>query len=112
MSARLLRVAEAGAARLADALRLVAVEPLEERRQLRDDVADVDEFLVELRPALLAVPLEAVHLAGLALLLDHEPDGVLRPPRRVRHARRQQEDLPLPDRDVDDLPPVLHLQDY
>src|SRR5207237_9055370 len=102
MSARLLRVAEAGAARLADALRLVAVEPLEQRRQLRDDVADVDELLVQLRPALLAVPLEAIHLAGLPLLLDHQPDGVGRPARRVRHPGRQQEDLALADWAVPD----------
>src|SRR6266540_2981213 len=60
-------IGEPRATLLAHAFRLVAEESREQRRQLRDDVRDVGEFFVQLVPALLTVPLEPVHLTGLAL---------------------------------------------
>src|SRR5206468_10805800 len=108
---RFLRIREPRATLRALPLRLVAVEACEQRRQLRDDVRDVGELLVQLVATLLAVPLEAVVLARFALLLDDKPDGVRRAPRRVRHPGRQEKDFALADRNVHDLPPVQHLQD-
>ena len=43
--------------------------------------------------AALAVPLKTVELAGAPLALDHESDGVGAALRRMRHPRRQQQDL-------------------
>src|SRR5687767_7826631 len=84
-----------------------AEEPLEHRRQLLLDVGDPDEFLVELVAAVLAIPLKAVALTGAARALDDEAHGIRGPPRRMRHVRRQQEDLTLVDGDVDAFA-VLH----
>src|SRR4051794_5604915 len=82
-------------------IRAVAEETIEHRRQLRFDVRDLDELLVELRVAVLAVPLEPVTLALAAHAFDHEADGVRGAARGVRQVRRQQEDLSLADRNVD-----------
>ena len=68
---------------------------------------DLDELFVELRAAVLAVPLEAVELAGAARALDDQAHGVGGAPRRVRHVGRQQEDLAFADRHVHALA-VLH----
>ena len=58
-------------------------------------------------PQLLAVPLKAVELARAPLALDHEPHRVGAALRRMRHARRQQQDLAFADRHIDAVP-VLH----
>ena len=75
-----------------------AEEAVEHRRQLGFDVRDFDELLVQLRAAVLAVPLEAIELAGAARALDDQAHGVGGAARRVRHVRRQQEDLAFADR--------------
>src|SRR5579883_2569201 len=74
------------------------VEALEHRRQLLLDVRQLDEFLVQELPAAVAVPLEAVALAGSAPPLDDEADRVGGPLRGMRHVRRQQQDFSLADR--------------
>src|SRR5215469_1195257 len=77
------------------------IEALEDRRQLLLDVGQLDEFLMQQLAAALAVPLEAVALAGVAPPLDDKADRVGGPLRRMRQIRRQQQHLPLSDRYVD-----------
>src|SRR5262245_2874323 len=77
------------AAHAAGEMRGRAEETFEDRRQLRLDVGDLGEFLVQLVAAGLAVPLEAVALAGPPDALDHQANGVGGPARRMRHVRRQ-----------------------
>src|SRR6185312_14954530 len=76
---------------------LTGVEALEHRRQLLLDVCQLDELLVQQLVAALAVPLEAVALAGPTPPLDDEADRVGGPPRGMRHVRGQQQDLTLAD---------------
>src|SRR5262245_59380324 len=94
------------AARLAGAQGPVGVHLLQHRLELRAEVADVQRRLVQHRPALRAVPAEAIDVALGARALHHHADGVRPALRRVRHQRRQQEDVPLLHRDVA-RPPVL-----
>src|SRR5688572_3300403 len=72
-------------------------ESLENRRQLRFDVGDLGEFFVKFVAAAFAVPLETIALAGTACAFDDQAHGIGRTPRRVRHVRRQQENLAFGD---------------
>src|SRR5262245_54506277 len=90
-----------GAAVPARAVLSAVEEALEDGRQLLLDVADVLERLVEEVIASFAVPLKSVLLAGPALTLDDETDRVGKTPRRMRHVRRQQQDVAFADGDVD-----------
>src|ERR1035441_5887674 len=60
-----------GVAVLAGAQRQAAEETLEYRRQLRLDVGQLEELLVQQVFAALAVPLQAVEFARPAATLDH-----------------------------------------
>src|SRR5687767_14274432 len=97
---RLLRLVHDSAALGAGAMREAAEEAIEYGRELGFDVGDLDEFFVELGAAVFAVPLEAVELARPARTLDDQAHGVGRATRRVRHVRRQQENLAFADRHV------------
>ena len=91
----------------AGAMREAAEEAVEDRRKLGFDVRHFDELFVEFRAAVFAVPLEAVELARPARALDDQAHGVGGAPWRVRHVRRQQENLAFADRHVHSLA-VLH----
>src|SRR3954469_21486520 len=64
------------AALAAGAMHVRREETLEDRRQLRFDVGDFGELLVQPGAAVLAVPLESVAFAGTARALDDQADGV------------------------------------
>ena len=77
------------------------MEALDYRRQLRDDVGDFEIFGVQRILAMIAIPQESVLLAGPALTLDHQAHRVRITLRRMRHVRRQQQNLAFADRNVD-----------
>src|SRR5258705_4767301 len=84
-------------------VRGVAPIVLEHRRDLLDDVGQVERFAVQLRAPAVADPEEGVLLRGQPAPLDHQPHRIGRPLGRVRRAGGKQEDLGLPDGDVDPL---------
>jgi hypothetical protein len=81
-------------------VRRVVVKAVEHFGKLFNDVAYVQELIVELDAARLAIPNEPVQFAGLALAFNDEADGSSRTTRAVWHARRKQKDFSRPDRDV------------
>src|SRR5438067_403532 len=85
---------------LAGGVRGVAPVPREDGRQLLHDVGQVERLAVQLVPAAVADPEEGVQLVGKTPPLEHQAHRVGRPLRRVRDARRQEEDLPFADRNV------------
>src|SRR5207248_10640083 len=85
------------AALLAGRVLRVAPVPGEDGRQLLHDVGQVERLAVQLVAAAVADPEERVQLVRQAAPLQHQAHGVGRTLRRVRDARREQEDLPLPD---------------
>ncbi len=91
-----------GAAARAGAVGDIGVEAVEHRRELGLDVGQLEAFLVDAVLAGRTEPAQRVELAGAALALDHQPDGAGLALRRVRDARRQQENLAGADRDVAD----------
>src|SRR5256884_423366 len=101
MRAFTLRALHDGAAARAGALVQAREEAVEHRRELLLDVGEREELLVQALTAALAVPLEPIELARTAGPLDHEPDGVSGPLRRVRHFGRNEEHLTLADRHID-----------
>ena len=86
-----------GAAFPAGAMREARVEALEYRRKLRLDVRELEKFLVELRVAVLAVPLQTVALARPPPPFDDESDGIGQTLGRVGHQCGKQEDLAFTD---------------
>src|SRR5690606_6782967 len=88
------------------------VEAIEHRREILLDVAQGEEFLVQLVVAVLAVPQQAVLLVRQALAFDHQADRAGHALRRVRHARRQVEGLAGADRDVAHGAVLLDAQDH
>src|SRR5690606_22270397 len=88
------------AAGLAGAQVVGAVEALEHAEEILLDVAQVEEFLVELVVAAFAEPHQPVVLVRQPLALDHQADRTFRALWRMRHARRQQEGLAGADRDI------------
>src|SRR5438270_190602 len=101
MRAFTLRALHDGAAARAAALVQAREEAVEHRRELLLDVGEREELLVQALTAALAVPLEPIELARAPGPLDHEPDGVSGPLRRVRHFGRNEEHLTLADRHID-----------
>src|SRR5207248_244711 len=101
MRAFTLRALHDGAAARAGALVQAREEAVEHRRELFLDVGEREELLVQALTAALAVPLEPIELARAAGPLDHEPDGVSGPLRRVRHFGRNEEHLTLADRHIE-----------
>src|SRR6266478_2667167 len=92
-------------------VRRVAPVPLEDRRELLDDVGQVEGLAVQLAPAVVADPEEDVLLVGQPAPLDHQPHRPGWTLRRVRRVRREQEDLPLADGDVHPLSLLQSAQD-
>src|SRR5215469_3258379 len=82
------------------ALRLIPIELLEERWQIRDDALQLHLDAMEQRVAARAIPLETVDHPRWTLPLDHEPDRPRRSLRRMAQMRRQQEDRSLANRQV------------
>src|SRR5579875_1835315 len=101
-----------GAAGAAGAILLVAEEAIEDRRELADDVLELEALLVELLPALPAIPHETVQLARPAPALYHQPHRVRGPLGRVRDFGRQQKDFAFPDRQVDRFSVVADLEHH
>ena len=92
---------------------VVVVEGGERLRQVVDEADQLELAAVHERSALGAVPLEAVGVALRAGSLDDQADRAgHRPLRRVAHVRRQQEHLPLADRDVARRTVVPDAQDH
>src|SRR3954462_15107970 len=85
---------------LAGAQRRAALELLDHRLDLLAEVHRLEGGVVEQVAALAAVPAQVVRAAGELRHLDDQADGPGRALRRVRHARRQQEQLALADRHV------------
>src|SRR3979409_673895 len=73
-------------------------EALEYRRKLLFDIGAGEELLGRAVPAVLAVPLEAIELAGAAGALDHQAHGVCGPLRRMRQVGRNEQDFAGADR--------------
>ncbi len=69
------------------------VETIEYRRKLSFDVGECQVFLVKQISALLAVPLKSVELTGPSSALDDQTYGASRTLRRMRDARRQEQNL-------------------
>src|SRR5579884_1976100 len=88
------------AAGLARARRDGTVEALEHCGEIGLDVPQHEEFLVQLVVAAFAEPQQTVLLVRQALALDDQADRAGHALRRVRHARRQIEDLAGADRHV------------
>src|SRR5262249_62239167 len=82
-----------GAAFLAGARLLVVEERLIERRQVLDQVRDLDLDAMHQRAAFEAVPIEGVELVVGARRLDHQPDRARRPLRPGAPMRPQPADL-------------------
>src|SRR4051794_7865902 len=82
---------------LAGGVGRVAPVPLEDGRQLLHDVGEVERLAVELVAARVADPEKGVLFIGQAAPLDDQPHAVRGPLRRVRGARREEEDLALAD---------------
>src|SRR3982074_144210 len=76
-------------------------EALEYRRKLLFDIGEREELLVQALTAVLAVPLEAIELAGAAGTLDHQAHGVGGALRRMRHVGRNQQHFAGTDWHVD-----------
>src|SRR5688572_11103497 len=91
---------------------LAPIECLEKRREVGNDVLHVHFDAVHERPALRAIPFEAVVDVARAHLLHHHADRARRALRRMPAARRDQEDLAFADRDVARLSTFDHLEDH
>src|SRR5689334_20290706 len=84
----------------AGAMRVAVVEPLENGRELRLDVGELEKLLIELVMAVLAVPLQSILFACDTTAFNDESHGVGKPLRGMRHIRWQQEHLAFADGDV------------
>src|SRR5260370_3663740 len=91
------------AALLASRIARVAPVSLEDGQQLLDDIRQMERFAIELVAARVANPEEGILLCRKAAALDHQADGIRRALRRMRRVRGQEEDLALPDGNVDRL---------
>src|SRR6202171_1936303 len=89
----------------------IAPEVLEHRRQLLDDVGEVERLAVKLGAAFLADPEEGIALVGQPAPLDHQPHRVRPALRRVRRVGRKQEYFALLDGDLYRLSLLQHAQD-
>src|SRR3984893_10423475 len=101
MRAFTLRALHDLAAASAGALGGAREEAVEYRRKLLFDIGERKELLVQALTAVLAVPLEAIELAGAAWALDHQAHGVGGPLRRMRQVGRKQQDFAGADRQID-----------
>src|SRR5579862_3674733 len=91
----------------------VAVEGLEERRQIAHDAGQLNFDAMHAVATAEAVPLESVPLAFRPLRLDHQAHRAgYRPLGRMPDMRRQQEDIALADRHVVMPAAVDDLQDH
>src|SRR6266404_4413839 len=93
-------------------VRRVAPVVLEHRRELLDDVDEMERFPVQLAAAAVADPEEGVLLPGQPAPLDHQPHRVGRALRGVGSVRREQEDLAFPDGNVDALSSLQRAQHH
>src|SRR5690349_5248546 len=84
------------------ARRVLRVAPVagEDGRKLLDNVLQVEGLAVQLVAAAVANPKESVQLMRQPAPLQHEPDGLGGPLRRMWDPRRQQEDFPLADGNI------------
>src|SRR5215470_13675883 len=102
-----------GAAVLAGAGLLIAVERSEQRRQVLDDILDLHFDAMHALAAVEAIPFEAVDIALAPRPFDHEADRARnRPLRRVADVRPDEKHLTLSDRDVVDLAILGDLQSH
>ena len=74
----------------------------ENRRQLRFDIGNGRELLVQQLLAAFAIPLKAVLLRRPTHPFDHQAHGVSRAARRMRRVSWQHQHVACADRDVDD----------
>src|SRR5882762_1615271 len=88
------------AALAAGRVRRVAPVVLEHRRELLDDVGEMERFPIQLAAAAVADPEEGVLLPRQPAPLDHQPHRVGRALRGVGRVGRKQEDLSFPDGNV------------
>src|SRR2546427_823848 len=93
-------------------VRRVTPVVLEHRRELLDDVGEVERFPVQLATAAVADPEEGVLLPRQPAPLDHQPHRVGRALRGVGRVRREQEDLAFPDGNVDALSSLQRAQHH
>src|SRR5438067_1960471 len=84
------------------ARRVLRIPPVasEDGRELLHDVGQVERFPVQLVPAAVADPEESVELVGEPAPFQNQTDRVGRALWRVRHARREEEDLAFADGNV------------
>src|SRR5579864_4968465 len=87
-------------------LGLVRVEGIEQRRQVANDILQLNLDAMKQRLAFCAIPLEAVDHACGALALDDQADASVRPLRRVPNMRWKKKDAAFADRKIA-RPPVL-----
>ena len=92
--------------------RQAAEKALEHGRKLGLDIGERKEFLVQQVLAALAVPLQAIELTVAPPPLDHQADRIGESLRRMRYARRQQQDLSRADRQIRDGPVLHHAQHH